>query len=225
MINILEKIDSAKHIEIVVDSAFIPSASALYSHVLRLHKKVSFVCQSENINNNLSYLAWFDKIKPNRVISSDCTILFNYDALEFYNFFKDSNIKINSKMATALYSGILLDTDGFLNSKVDGTVFAVITELIEYGAEYKVANTSIMKSITLSSIRLKAIMFKSMILQNSAKTAVFFLNSDDLKSTGATLQDCDEVLQESLKLPHVEFAVLLDVDKEYESLKLIYKEI
>ena len=82
-----------------------------------------------------------------------------------------------------------------------------------------------MKRTTLCALRLKAIMLEGMILQNSAKAAVFCICDDDLKSTGATLEDCDEALKEALMLPQVELSCLLNSDKEYEVLKIINKEI
>ncbi len=224
MKDILEKVDNSKHIMIVTKEDYLTGASALYTYILRLHKKVTLICEKENINNNLSFLPWFDKIRTNKVSSSDFEIEFTYASIELYEFFKSSGIKINPKMATALYAGLLQETDCFINSNTNGTIFAIAKELIESGAEYKVCSDYILKRATLASLRLKAIMLKNMTLQNSAKVAVFFICDDNLKSSGAMLEDCDEALKESLKLPSVELAVLLNIDKEYEIIKLIYKE-
>lgn len=225
MNNILDGIDNAKYVMIVADAKNLSCASALYTHVLRLHKKVSLVCESKNIDNKYSFLPWFEKIKSNRVASADFIIELNNSSLELYDLFKKSNIKINQKMATALYCGLLVDTDGFLNNAVSGTIFAVAKELIECGADYKSCNYFVMKRTTLCSLRLKARMLKKLILQNSAKAAVFFISNDDLKSTGAELENCYDSMQEALMLPHVELAILLDIDNEYEMLKIIMKEI
>ena len=225
MNNILTEIDNAKHVMIVTDAKFLSGASALYTHILRLHKKVSLVCQTDSISYKLSFLPWFEKIKVLKLASADVIIEFDYSSVELYDFFKKSGIKINPKMATALYSGFLQESDGFLNSSVNGTTFASVGELIEAGADYKICNDFLMKRTTLASLRLKAIMLKNMVLQNSAKAAVFYISDDDIESTGASLEDCDETLKESLNLAHVELALLLNKDKEYEVLKLIYKEI
>ena len=221
----LSLIDNAKHVMIVTDVKSLPGASAVYTHILRLHKKVSLVCQTKDIDRKLSFLPWFEKIKASKVASADFVIEFDQSSIELYDFFKKSSIKINPKMATALYGGLLEEMDGFLNPRVGGTIFAMAGELIECGADYKVCNDFIMKRTTLAALRLKAIMLKIMTLQNSAKAAVFCICGDDIKSSGATLQDCDETLREALKLPFVELAVLLNIDEEYEVLKLIYKEI
>jgi len=225
MNNILDGIDNAKYVMIVADAKNLSRASALYSHLLRLHKKVSLVCESKNIDNKFSFLPWFEKIKSSRVSSADFIVELNCNTLELYDLFKNNGVKINPKMATALYCGLLVDTDGFLNNAVSGTIFAVAKELIECGADYKTCNNFIMKRTTLSALRLKAIMLKKMLLQNSAKAAVFYICDDDLKRAGATLEECDEILQEALMLPHVELSVLLNLDDEYEVIKIKVKEI
>jgi phosphoesterase RecJ-like protein len=225
MNKILNNIQNAKHIMIVADNSTIYGASALYTHILRLHKKVSLVCDGESIGNNLSFLPWFDKVKTSKVTSADLTIEFKYSVVEFCTYLKNSSIKINKKMAIALYAGLLKETDGFLNAMVDGTIFALAKKLIECGAEHKMCTDFMLKRTTLAAIRIKAIMLKNMTLENSAKAAVFCIGSDDLKSSGATIDECSEVLKESLNLVHTEMAVLLDVDKEYRVLKLIYKEM
>ena len=210
---------------IVVDANNLSSATALYTQVLRLHKKVSLVCESENIDNRYSFLPWFEKIRSAKVSSADFIIKLECKSFELLKLFKNSNIKINNKIATSLYAGLLEESKGFLNSDVDGTFFAFVKELIECGADYKTCNSFIMKRTTLCALRLKAIMLENMILHNSAKAAVFYICSDDLKSTGADLMDCNDALEEALMLPHVELSVLLDIDNNYEILKLKIKEI
>ncbi len=112
----------------------------------------------------------------------------------------------------------------FLNTSVNGTIFAVAKELIERGANHKICIDAI-QEITLASLRLKALLFKKMILQDDAKFAIFELSASELKATGASLKDCDVILKESLRLPYVEQALLLDVDNEYNIIKLKIKEI
>ncbi len=223
MNNILDGIDNAKYVMIVADAKNLPSASALYTHILRLHKKVSLVCESKYINHKISFLPWFEKIKSVKTTSADLVIELDCSSVELFNLFKNNDIKINKKIATALYGGLLQESNGFLNPEVNGTFFAIAEELIKCEADYKTCNNFIMQRTTLCALRLKARMLECMTLHNSAKAAVFCICDDDLKSTGATIYDCDEVLREALMLPYVELSILLNSDKEYEVLKI--KEI
>ncbi len=251
MNKILERIESAKHIVVIShidpNADSISSASAFYTYLLRLHKKISFFCVTKEINQNLSFLPWFEKIRSSFPSSADLAIALNCGdksrigvAIEcdlinidhhsnndkygdfslvdnscisttqvLFNFFKENNISINKKMATALYAGILDETFGFMDESTDGTVFAMISELIACGAEYKLCNDFIMKRISLGAFRLKAIMYKNMHLENEAKIAVFCVSDDDMKSSGALGEDCESVLKEALFLPSVEVALLL----------------
>jgi len=219
----LEAIDKAKHIVILTSSNSFADASALYTHILRLHKKVSIVSESQTIDNGLSFLPWFDKLRDIIPSSADLAIDLDLETESLYNLFKLNDITINTKMATALYAGLLQRFDGFISSDVNGTIFADVSELIQQGADYKLCNKSIMNRVSLSTLRLKAIMLSSMILTDASKTAQFVISDDDLKSSGADISEAYEIIQEALSLPYVEKAIL--INSENEILKLITEEI
>lgn len=223
MNEILKEIKSAQHIEIVVDKEYLFIGSALYTYVLTLHKKVSLVCKNSLVDYKYSFLPWFDKIKKTDTPSADYTIRLNCSVLELFELFKKSDIKINKKIATALYGAVLYETQGFTNTSLNGTFFAVSSELISSGANYKLATTALLKSSTLGLLRLKSIMLEKMLLQNSAKAAVFVIEDDDLKSTSTSLLDAEEIVLEAFSLGYVEMVVLLD--SEYEIIRIINKEI
>ncbi len=247
---ILQRIDSAKHIVVIAhvnpDADSLGSASAFYTHLLRLHKKVSFFCATQEIDQKLSCIPWFEKLRSSFSHSADLAISFdcadatrlgvdvecdliNIDhhttnthfgtlnlvessmstTLLLYNFFQENGISINKKMATAMYAGILDDSSAFLDENVDGMTFAAVSELIELGADHKLCNNSIVKSISLAAFRLKALMYRDMHLYKEARVAFFCVTLKDLKQTGAIGKDCESVLQEALYLPSVEVSVLL----------------
>ena len=256
MNDIIRRIDSAKHIVVIAhlnpDADSIGSASAMYTYMLKLHKKVSFFCATKNINQKLSFLPWFEKIRNSFPTSCDLAIsldcadisriginveidLINIDHHEsntyfgkynlvnkscisttqlLYDLFKINEISINKKMATSLYAGILDDSNGFLSDEVNGTIFALINELIECGAEYQLCNNLIMKYQTLASLRLKAIMLTNMSLLNEGKIALFLVTNEDMKQSGAVGLDCEYALEESLYLPTVQIAVLLKQNED-----------
>ena len=223
--NILQDIDKAQHIVIEVESSLISSASALYTHILRLHKKVSLVCVSGEMDNKLSFLPWFEKIKNTPYSSADLKITLELKATQLYDLFKLHDIKPNKKMATALYAGLLQETNGFVNSSVNGTIFAAAKELIDYGADFKICNENILKSNTLSLLRLKSRMLQDMKLQESATLAVLNISDDILKASGAKESDSYLVMQEVMNLPHVKEVILLKSDENNKILKTIKKEI
>ena len=256
MNDIIKRIDKSKHVVVIShinpDADSLGSASAFYTHLLRLHKKVSFFCATKEIDKNLSFIPWFDKIRDSFPASADLAIsldcgsedrlgtklecdLINIDHHKsntgygqysivksdcistthvLYDFFKENQISINSKMATALYSGVLDDSDGFMSDEVDGTIFALVKELIDIGAEYKLCNRFIKKYHSLAAFRLKAIMISNMSLLNSARVALFLVRAQDMKKSGAVGKDCEAALEESLFLPTVEVAILLKENRD-----------
>ena len=256
MKDIIKRIDSAKHIVVMAhvnpDADSLGSASAMYTYLLTLHKKVSFFCVSKNINPKLSFLPWFEKVRTSFPASCDLAIaldcgsesrlginlecdLINIDhhvsnskygqfnlvdttcistSQILCNFFVENEIPINKKMATALYAGLLDDSNGFMSDDVNGTVFATSNMLRDSGAEYKLCNKYIMKYQSLGSLRLKSIMLANMGLFNNAKIALFLVSNEDMKKTGAIGEDCEGALEESLYLPTVEVAILLKENKD-----------
>ncbi len=213
----LEDINDAKHVVIVTnDEKLLPVASALYTHLLRLHKKVSFVCENIVIDKRFSFLPWIDKARESVPSSADLKVELDSGDFELYNLFKNNKIDINKKMATALYASLLVQYDGFVGGDADGMVFAVASELMACGADYKECNKFIVKRTTLARLRLKSLMFKKMVLKDGAKEAVFYVSFDDLKSSGASLKDAQEIMKEALYLEYVKKTSLIKQDKNKE---------
>ena len=219
----LEAIDNAKYIVILTSKDSFADASALYTYVLRLHKKVSIVDASQNIDNELSFLPWFDKLRNIIPSSADLVVDLDLEIESLYSLFKNNDITINNKMATALYAGLLQRFDGFVGNGVNGTTFALVSELIKQGADYKLCNKFIAKRVSLSMLRLKALMLQNMILINDSKAALFCVSGDDFKSSGADESEAFEIMREGLNLPYVETAIL--INSKNEILKLITEEI
>ena len=225
MNRILQDIENAKHIEIEVEKDFLCVGSALYTYILTQHKKVSFVCKSKELDLKFSFLPWFEKIKSTHSSSADLKLELKLSCLELYAIFQNADIRVNNKMATALYGALLFESDNFTSSLTDGTYFAIASQLISSGAEYKLATESLVKRTRLSEFRLKSIMFKNMLLLNEAKAAVFTISENDFKASGARIEDSIHIMREALYLEYVELSILLNTDAENEIIKIMNKEI
>jgi phosphoesterase RecJ-like protein len=252
-------ISDAKHIVLVShikpDADTLGSASAFYSYLLSLHKKVTFVCKSD-IKKNFLVIPWVEKIKkelPKRydlIIYFDCSAkqrsgfdvevdinidhhltntkyaklnIINQNAISttyvVYELFKKLEVKINRKIATALYAGLIDDSDMFSLDSVDGTTFAFAKELIEFGANHKNVVKYLQKYSTLSSLKLQSYMFLEMELLHNAKVAVFSVTKELLEKTGALEEDCEIALQKALELPTVKMSILF-VEKNNADIKV-----
>lgn len=212
----IDEINKAKHIVIVLQDNssvdYLASANALYTYLLQLHKKVSFYCDKCEYGVNLNFLPWINKLKSSYPSSSDYKIN-SKSSIELLEYFIHNDIKLNSKMATSLYAGLLDVTKGF-NQAVDGTIFAMAKLLVESEADVELCNRNILKYNTYATLRLKTILLSKIRLERNAEIAIFDLSDEDLLKSGATLKDSQAVLQDALGLPTVKSAVVIYKNKE-----------
>jgi len=220
----LKNINKATSIVLLTNNDSFANASAIYTYILTLHKKVSLVCEDEELDNKLSCIPWFKKLRRSVGSSHDLVIDVTLENSSLYEWFKINNIKINKKISTALYVSLLQDVNYFVSDISDGIIFAYISELILCGADYSVCNQSFLHNVSLSIFRLKSKLFAEMVLHDNAKVIVLFLSKDDLSATGTSLRDAYLLMIEALNIAHVKTAVLLDKDLDYELLKLIVSE-
>ncbi|WP_457744195.1 DHH family phosphoesterase [Sulfurimonas sp.] len=219
MIN-LNKIDSSRHIVLLSDEESFPNASALYSFILTRHKKVSLVAKKP-ISKNLAFLPWFDKVRRDKPTSADLSIETDNDVLFLLHYFKNEEIKINKKMATALYAGILKRYDFFTSYECDDIVLSLASELIVLNAEYKECLKYMKNQESLSSFRLKALLYKNMLLVENASVAHLYLSDYDLKTSGAQMDEVYKTMNEVLTLAHIKEVKLIKSDEENRTLKSI----
>jgi hypothetical protein len=214
----LQELEKSKHILIETHKNNFPQASVLYSLMLLKHKKVSLYAKEEQ--SQYAFLPWYDKLRTKKPTSADLTIDADMEILELYLYLKKHEIKINAKMATALYSGFLKRYDNFLSLDCDGTVFAVLSELIALGAQHQLCVTELTQKVPLSQIRLKSIIFKKLLLKNNATVAAVSLSQEDFEASGTQWSDVDEIAQELLNIVHVQKVEIIKSDERDKSIKL-----
>jgi len=219
----IQEIQKASHILIRVDSDSFANASVIYSYILTLHKKVS-ISYEEDVDNKLSFLPWFSKLRAISPSSADLVLDTDSDGKELFLFLKEHNIKINAKMATALYASLLKQFDFFTTTHCNGTIFAIASELIGLKAEYKICHDYLQKRVSLSSLRLKAILLKSLLLKDEATKAYLYVNEDDFKTSGGTLKDTYQIMKEVLNLVNVAEVILVKTDENSKIIRNL-KEI
>lgn len=256
MHELVKGLDNAKHILIIAhvhpDADSLGSALAMYTHVLRMHKKVSIYCKTEKINPALSFLPFFNNVRSHMPRDYDLALSFdcgtysrlgvevcaplvnidhhisnesygNINIIEtsaisttqvLYNFFKNNNIKINAKMATCLYAGLVDDSENFSTAKTDEKIFLMAADLIKCGADNILCVEKLFKERSLASLRMKAKMLSSAKLFLDAKVVTILVENSFFEQTGAKEVDCEEALSESLELVNVEVAFMLRYTKD-----------
>lgn len=80
-LEIIEAIEKARHVVVIAhtnpDADSLGSASAVYTSMLRLHKRVSFFCATKQIDEKLKFLPWVEKIRD--VFPTDADLAISLD--------------------------------------------------------------------------------------------------------------------------------------------------
>jgi len=204
---VLSELEKAKYVVIECDNATFCNASALYTHILRLHKKVSLYAR-EDIGVKLSFIPWYNKLRRKKVTGADCYVVMKTQSL--YEDLINNNIQISEKMALALYADYFLKSQKMLNPSIDGTFFAQMGALASYDIDLSLVREKLLQSEPLSLFRLRAIMFQKMRLIKNGTIALFQMDLEYLKATGASREDMLSVAREALNLVHVTEVQLRD---------------
>ncbi|MEA2017688.1 MAG: bifunctional oligoribonuclease/PAP phosphatase NrnA [Campylobacterota bacterium] len=128
-----------------------------------------------------------------------------------YSFFDINNLKISKNTAECLYVGIYDDNIAFTTSRTTQGTFEIINKLIQVGiSPNKIANNLLSRD-SLAKYRILPKILNTLELSNEGKVATIYLDSGWLKQTGATTQECDEVINMILNIAIVEIACYLRV--------------
>ena len=251
-----KEIEAAKHIVLIAhvnpDADSFGAASAMYTHLMRLEKKVTLFCATERVNPRLAFLPWFDNMRHQFPKNADLAMSFDcgaksrlgvevavplinidhhksnegYGTLNvidtkaisttevLYNLFKAQEIKINPKMATALYAGLLDDSHGFLAPKTGVNSFKMAAALCEAKASISEAATALFHQNSLAALRLKSLMLAKMSLHCNAQVVVHLVTREMMLESGAREVDCEAPLEESTGLPQVKVALMLRENRD-----------
>jgi len=211
-----DKIETSTHIVLEATPKSLANASALYTYILRLHKKVSLVCYDE-VDKRYRALPWYEKIRSTLPTSAD--LIFKVPSKSLYSDFVQHEIQCNVKMATAFLCGLIEESRSVYPHSHDGTYFAQLAQLCALGADYESCVKSLYYQESLSKFRLKGILFQKMLLQENGTSVVINFDGKDLVASGATMQELDEILYEFFHLVHVKKVILKDQNKVLKLLK------
>ena len=215
-------ISEKKHIVLECDSNSFAVASALYTYMLIQHKKVSLVGKVEK---KFAFLPWYEALRTNKPASADlCIDTKKIDAHALFLYFEQEDMKVNAKMATALYCAYFVKYKHFTSSACDGMVFAALSQIINYGAAYKSVQNALLKQEPLKLFRLRAYLFKEMFLRDNAAVASVYFDELMLEKSGASKEDLYALLEEFLSIAHVQEVHLLKRDENNKTVTILKDE-
>lgn len=123
-----------------------------------------------------------------------------------YSFFDINNLKISKNVAECLYVGIYDDNIAFTTPRTTQATFETINLLIKTGiSPNKIANNLLSRD-SLAKYRILPKILNTLELSSEGKVATIYLDSIWLKQTGATVQECDDVINMILNIAVVDIA-------------------
>lgn len=131
-----------------------------------------------------------------------------------YRFFKANNIVVTPRMATALLTGILTDTDNFTNAATTASAFTIGSNLILHGADAKQITASVFQDKTIPTLHLWGIMLSRLTRHDELNLVYTHIAQEDLRLTGAKESDIEGMANYMNMIGDTDMTLIL---KELES--------
>jgi phosphoesterase RecJ-like protein len=121
-----------------------------------------------------------------------------------YDFFDTNNLYISKEIATCLYTAIYDDNIAFTTPRTTYKTFEVINQLLKTGIKpHQIAN-NLLRRDTLAKYRILPKILDTLELSKQGIVATIYLKDDWLQETGASIFECDEVVDMVLNIAIVE---------------------
>lgn len=134
-----------------------------------------------------------------------------------FHFFKHNHVGLNHKMATALLTGLISDTDNFSNGATSGEALAVASELIRAGGNLNLINGWTVKNKTPDVLRLWGATLSRLTRHEGLDLAYTYLTREDLTKNNVSENESEGIANYLNNLDGVKISLIL---KETEDDKI-----
>lgn len=126
-------------------------------------------------------------------------------SLIIFELLEKLNLKPSAEYATYIFAGIVGDTNRFLHSNTDASVFASASKLLKLGADCQKVYDVVYRSMTMSNARLRDYLFSN--LKASEKVCYVVISQKDLEKLSSNVEDVKMFVSDINQL--VEFSVAM----------------
>lgn len=130
-----------------------------------------------------------------------------------FELIKMLNIDIDAEIATCLYTGISTDTGSFMYSNTSAKTHLIAAELLEIGIDKENININIWQNKSLDKTKLFIKTLETLETFFDDKVAIIMVTRDNLRQTGANMEDTEGIVSFVRDISTVEVSVML---KEFE---------
>jgi phosphoesterase RecJ-like protein len=117
-----------------------------------------------------------------------------------FSFFEENNLKISKNIATCLYVGIYDDNIAFTTPRTSANTFKTINILVNTGIEPNKIASNLLQRDSLAKYRIIPKILDTLQLNFEGEVATIYLELDWLKETGASIEECDSVVNMVLNI-------------------------
>jgi len=121
-----------------------------------------------------------------------------------YYFFEVNNIDISKNIAQCLYVGIYDDSIAFTTPRTTQDTFRIVEKLLQTNISITKLANNLTRRDSLAKYRILPKILDTLELHFEGKFATVYLEPKWLNETGATLTECDDVVDMVLKISIVE---------------------
>ena len=158
-----------------------------------------------NIDHHSTNLNFGDENLVTRDSSSTAMIV--------YKMFKYNNVNFSKDAATALYTGIVDDTNFFTSGNLDDKTFLNVSDIVFRGADINLVSNKLTRNVSLAKFRLHEHAMNSVDLLKNGRVAKVTIFQSDLQKTGAKREDTEDLADLMCNLVSVEFSFLVLEEK------------
>ena len=155
-------------------------------------KKILFIDHHE-LNNVLEGADYY--VYPKKCSAS----------LVVFELLEKLNLKLSAEYATYIFAGVVGDTNRFLHTNTDASVFSTASKLLKLGADCQKVYDVVYRSMTMSNVRLRDYLFSN--LKASGKVCYVAISQKDLEKLSSNVEDVKMFVSDINQL--VEFSVAM----------------
>jgi bifunctional oligoribonuclease and PAP phosphatase NrnA len=118
-------------------------------------------------------------------------------------------VKVDKGIAESVYTSIVTDTGGFRYSNTTPQVLRLAAQLVDAGAEAQKVSERIFAGFTKEAMELIRVSLGTVVIHGDGRVASMTLTQEDLRKSGATDDDTENLINYVRKLDTVRIAVFL----------------
>lgn len=150
-------------------------------------------------------------------ISSTCEMI--------HNFFEKIEMeeRINEKIATCLYTGIMTDTGSFKFASTTSTTHRIVASLIDRGADNSKIHNNVYDVNSYGRMQLLGRALSNLVVIEKLNTAYISLSQDELDEFRFQKGDTEGIVNYALALEGIVFAAIFIEDVEQRIIKISFR--